>query len=121
MTARPAAPPPPPTTAATPRAVAPPAKPPTTRPPTTQPPPTQAPQPSTCGAPSNPYGYNFCGDGGYVTDQPGNICDYFDCIESFWRGRGYMVECGGGTYSMSGGIRGACSDHDGEDRPVYSG
>jgi hypothetical protein len=32
-----------------------------------------------------------------------------------------MVECNDGTYSMSGGIRGACSYHSGEERPVYSG
>jgi hypothetical protein len=32
-----------------------------------------------------------------------------------------MVECNDATYSMSGGISGACSHHGGEDRPVYSG
>ena len=32
-----------------------------------------------------------------------------------------MVECNDATYSMSGGISGACSSHGGEDRPVYSG
>lgn len=96
--------------------------------PTTQAPPpprpsTQAPppKPSTCGAPSNPYGYNFCGVGGFVTSPASGVCDYFDCIDNFWNGRGYMVECNDGTYSMSGGIRGACSYHGGEDRPVYSG
>lgn len=78
-------------------------------------------KPSTCGAPGNPYGYNFCGTGGYVTSPPSAICSYFNCIANFFNGRGYMVECNDGTYSMSGGIRGACSYHGGEDRPVYGG
>jgi hypothetical protein len=77
--------------------------------------------PSTCGAPSNPFGYNFCGNGAHVTSPPLNVCDYFNCINSFWNGNGYMVECNDGMYSMSGGLRGACSYHDGEERAVYSG
>ena len=43
------------------------------------------------------------------------------CIDNFWNGRGYMVECNDSTYSMSGGINDACSYHDGVQRPVYSG
>ena len=78
-------------------------------------------KPSTCGAPSNPYGYNFCGRGGYVTSPPAEICSYFNCIANFFNGHGYMVECNDGTYSMSGGIRGACSYHKGEDRAVDGG
>lgn len=107
-----------------------------TQPPTTAapPPPTQAapppPPPATsaapagpslCGAPSNPYGYNLCGDGSYITSPASGVCDYFDCIDNFWNGSGHMEECQDGTYSMSGGIRGACSDHGGEDQAVYSG
>jgi hypothetical protein len=76
---------------------------------------------SLCGAPPNPYGYNFCGNGGEVTRPPSDICTYFSCIDNFGNGKGYMVECNDGTYSMSGGIDGACSDHYGEDRTVYSG
>jgi hypothetical protein len=76
---------------------------------------------SLCGAPANPYGYNLCGNGNHVTSPPGDICTYFHCIDNFDNGHGYMVECGDGTYSMSGGISGACSEHDGEWRPVYSG
>lgn len=96
---------------------------PSTRAPAPPAPSTQAPppRPSTCGAPSNPYGYNFCGTGGFVSSPPGDICRYFNCISNFWNGHGYMVECNDGMYSMSGGIRGACSYHNGEDRPVYSG
>jgi hypothetical protein len=76
---------------------------------------------SLCGAPPNPYGYNFCGTGNEVTAPPSDICNYFNCINNFGNGQGYMVECNDGTYSMSGGIDGACSDHYGEDRTVYSG
>jgi len=48
-----------------------------------------------------------------------NVCDYFNCIDNFSNGKGYMVECNDGTYSMSGGRSGACSYHKGEERPVY--
>lgn len=47
-----------------------------------------------------------------------------DCsnrIENLWGGRGFMVECNDGSYSMSGGIRGACSHHGGTDRSVCGG
>jgi hypothetical protein len=109
--------PPPPTTTQARATQAPRSQAPTTEAATTQ----AAPQASTCGAPQNPYGYNFCGTGGYVTSPAGDVCSYFNCIGNFWNGHGYMVECNDGTYSMSGGIRGACSYHHGEDRPVYSG
>jgi hypothetical protein len=81
------------------------------------------PPPATCGAPSNPFGFNFCGKGGpiYSGDLPGNVCGYFACIPNFSNGHGYMVECNDATYSMSGGIQGACSHHSGEWREVYSG
>lgn len=109
----------------------------TSAPPTTAPAPapeTQAPAPapapaqtttaatqSLCGAPANPFGYNFCGRGGYIYSPDGSVCSYFHCIANFHNGTGYMVECHDGTYSMSGGKRGACSYHGGELRPVYSG
>jgi hypothetical protein len=74
-----------------------------------------------CGAPANPYGYNFCGRGSYVVDPPADVCSYFDCIANFDNGHGHMEECRDHTYSMSGGRSGACSHHGGELRPVYSG
>jgi hypothetical protein len=74
-----------------------------------------------CGAPANPYGYNFCGRGGVITAPNPGVCSYFNCIASFWKGRGYMTECNDGTYSMSGGISGACSSHRGEAREVDAG
>jgi hypothetical protein len=104
--------------------------------PTHNPPPTHTPKPThsptpkpkpptgpLCGAPSNPWGFNFCGRGGaiYPANLPASVCDYFDCIPNFPNGIGYMVECKDGTYSMSGGRSGACSHHSGELREVYRG
>ena len=79
------------------------------------------PSTSTCGAPSNPFGYNFCGVGRYIYSPAPGVCSYFTCIDNFANGRGYMVECNDHTYSMSGGIEDACSDHGYVERPVYSG
>jgi hypothetical protein len=86
---------------------------------TTEPPATTHQAPSLCGAPANPYCYNFCG-GGLISSPASDVCSYFSCIDNFPNGKGYMVECRDGMYSMSGGRSGACSDHGGEDRPVYS-
>lgn len=91
--------------------------PPTIAPPTTAPPTTTPPTVDLCGAPANPFGYNFCG-GTPVTVPNASVCSYFPCIASFWSGSGYMAECNDGQYSMSGGIQGACSHHGGELRPV---
>ena len=83
-----------------------------------QPPPT--PGPNTCGAPANPWGYNFCG-GNLIYSPPSNFCAYFNCIPSFWKStNGYVDQCNDGTYSHSGGRQGACSTHRGELRPLYS-
>ena len=71
-----------------------------------------------CGAPPNPWGYNFCG-GTPVYGAPSSFCDYFDCIASFWvNTKGYVTECEDGTYSHSGGREGVCSYHGGELRPL---
>jgi hypothetical protein len=63
--------------------------------------------PSLCGAPANPYGYNFCGRGSLITNPASDVCVYFDCIPNFDNGTGYMVECHDAMYSMSGGRQGA--------------
>ncbi|HKD98409.1 MAG TPA: hypothetical protein VKB69_12580, partial [Micromonosporaceae bacterium] len=86
-------------------------------------PPTSKPKGPLCGAPSNPWGFNFCGRGHaiYSANLPGSVCAYFDCIPNFPNGVGYMIECNDSTYSMSGGRSGACSHHKGEWREVYSG
>ena len=76
---------------------------------------------NTCGAPQNPWGYNFCGRGGYITNPPSDFCSYFDCIDNFPNGKGYVVQCIDGRFSKSGGRQGACSYHGGEKRPLYSG
>jgi hypothetical protein len=79
-------------------------------------------KPSLCGAPPNPFGYNFCGRGGYIYNaNPAKVCSYFNCIANFGNSPGYMIECRDHTYSTAGGRRGACSDHGGVLRPVYSG
>jgi hypothetical protein len=84
------------------------------------PPPPPPPAPTTCGAPANPWGYNFCG-GNLIYSPPSNFCSYFNCIASFWKSTlGYVDECNDGTYSHSGGRQGACSYHNGEMRPLYS-
>jgi hypothetical protein len=71
-----------------------------------------------CGAPDNPWGFDFypCATRLiYVSETPPDFCDYFACIASFWQQtRGYVVECGDGMFSHSGGRRGVCSYHDGE-------
>ncbi len=91
------------------------------------PPPSQAPPPppvafNSCGAPSNPWHYNFCPSnaGKYIYNPDPDICSYFSCIPSFWKSTlGYVDECNDGTYSHSGGRQGACSYHGGEMRPLW--
>ena len=105
------------------------AQPPITEPLATQAPtlaPTRAPAPtahaaSLCGAPQNPWGYNFCGRGGYITNPPSNFCSYFNCIPNFPNGTGYVEQCQDGMFSKSGGHSGSCSHHGGNKQPLYSG
>ncbi len=75
--------------------------------------------PNLCGAPSNPYGYTFCG-GSRITKPAAAICDYLECIANFWNGNGYVVECKDFTFSKSGGIQGVCSHHSGYLRDLYA-
>jgi len=90
---------------------------PRTIPPTTRP----APPPNTCGAPANPFGYDFCLPASLIYSPPSSFCAYFNCIRSFSKStNGYVDECSDGTYSHSGGRQGACSYHGGELRPLYS-
>ena len=74
-----------------------------------------------CGAPANPYGYNFCGRGGYVLDPAANVCTYFNCAANFRSGKGHLEECQDGTYTMSGGRPASCVHHGGDLRAVYQG
>jgi hypothetical protein len=80
-----------------------------------------APPAVNCGAPSNPFGYTLCPGGQRIVSPAAGVCNYFNCIDNFPNGTGYMVECVDGTYSMSGGKEDACSYHGGVQQPVYSG
>jgi hypothetical protein len=96
----------------------------TTRPPAPRPPaPKPAPKPpsaTTCGAAANPWGFNHCGRGSFISDPPSAFCSYFDCIASFWENtNGYVMRCDDGMYSHSGGRRGSCSYHGGNDVALY--
>jgi hypothetical protein len=85
---------------------------------TAPPPPPAAPAFNYCGAPANPWHYNFCA-GNVITAVPSSFCSYFPCIPSFWKQvNGYAEECVDGKYSHSGGRQGACSYHAGEMRPL---
>jgi len=90
--------------------------------PTKAPAPTPVPtQPPATGLNGNPYGYNLTAPGNLIYSPPSDICNYFDCIASFWNNtNGYVDECVDGMYSHSGGVRGACSRHGGEAQPLYS-
>jgi hypothetical protein len=67
----------------------------------------------------NPWGYNFT-SGHYIYSAPSGFSDYFACIGNFWNGNGYVMECEDGMYSKSGGIRGSCSYHGGNWRPLLA-
>ncbi|HXA27982.1 MAG TPA: hypothetical protein VN193_04470 [Candidatus Angelobacter sp.] len=82
-------------------------------------PPPAPPPVDTCGAPSNPWGYNFCGTGSYIYSPPGGFCSYFSCIANFPNGHGYVMQCTDGMFSKSGGISGSCSYHGGNRQPLY--
>ncbi len=73
-----------------------------------------------CGAPPNPWGYNFCG-GNNIYSPPSTFCTYFVCIATFWTtANGYVVECNDAAYSHSGGQSGVCSHHGGMRQALYS-
>jgi hypothetical protein len=86
------------------------------------PPPPAPPAFNYCGAPANPWHYNFCG-GNLVYNPPNpTFCNYFVCIASFWTedipNDGYVMQCVDGTYSLSGGESGSCSHHGGNSRAL---
>jgi hypothetical protein len=84
--------------------------------PSPSPQPTQPPSPSPApycpnAVNNNPWCYSFT-PGVVITNPNAAFCDgqYFTCVSDFWTAnRGYVVECGNGKYSHSGGISGACS------------
>ena len=81
--------------------------------------PTAGPVVNLCGAPANPWNYNYCG-GSLITSPDADICMYFECISSFWNGTGYVVQCVDGAMSKSGGHSGVCSQHGGFRRNLYA-
>ncbi|MEV4094704.1 hypothetical protein [Streptosporangium saharense] len=85
--------------------------------------PAPAPEPGAgdtlCGAPANAYGFTFCATGARVTAPLTETCLVFSCIDNFSEGRGYLVMCKDGKVSMSGGLSGVCSYHDGWLKDVY--
>ena len=76
------------------------------------------------GVNGNPWGYDFNAIGGHLLYSPvPGFCagQYFQCVSDFWeRSNGYVVECHSGYYSHSGGVQGACSQHGGVWRALYS-
>lgn len=57
------------------------------------PPPTAISVIPPCGAPPNPWGFDFCPGGDYIYSPPAEFCSYFACIGNFWNGRGYVIQC----------------------------
>lgn len=82
-----------------------------------EPPPSLAPE--LCGAPENPYGYNYCG-GVLVHEAAPDVCRWFDCVPGFWAGRGYLTVCSDGRIGMVGGPTGRCPERAGRKDPVYA-
>ncbi|NES30767.1 hypothetical protein GCE86_30890 [Micromonospora terminaliae] len=72
-----------------------------------------------CGAPANPYGYDFCG-GSRIRKPDRGVCDWFDCVPGFWSGRGWLVQCRDGTVSLTGGRRDACAGNQGFRRTFWA-
>ncbi|MFI0791469.1 hypothetical protein ACH4OY_02010 [Micromonospora rubida] len=72
-----------------------------------------------CGAPVNPFGYDYCG-GSSIRKPDIRVCDYFDCGQDFWAGRGYLVQCRDGAFSLTGGRADVCATHDGLRRTVWT-
>ncbi|MFI2712119.1 hypothetical protein ACH495_18545 [Micromonospora sp. NPDC018662] len=79
------------------------------------------PQPAAerrCGAPVNPFGYDFCG-GDRIRKPAAGVCDWFECVPGFWSGRGWLVQCRDGTVSRTGGQRDVCVNHRGPRRTLW--
>lgn len=71
------------------------------------------------GVNNNPWGYDF-NPGSLIYNPNSGFCGYFSCVSTFWTATsGYVVECGNGEYSHSGGVRGACSRDGGVEATLY--
>ncbi|MGY0004044.1 hypothetical protein ACW0Q9_09095, partial [Micromonospora sp. I033] len=83
---------------------------------------TTSPRPAAerrCGAPANPYGYDFCG-GSRIRRPAADVCDVLDCVPGFWSGRGWLVQCRDGTVSLTGGQRDSCDGNQGYRRTFWT-
>jgi hypothetical protein len=77
--------------------------------------------PHVCGYPLNPWCFSVTSGGSVVYSPPATLCDYLNCISSFWSStNGYVIQCADGEFSHSGGVSGSCSSHGGNWRPLYS-
>ncbi|WFE33930.1 hypothetical protein [Micromonospora sp. WMMD975] len=72
-----------------------------------------------CGAPTNPFGYDYCG-GDRIRKPAAGVCEWFECVPGFWSGRGWLVQCRDGTISRTGGQPDVCAGHQGLRRTVWS-
>jgi hypothetical protein len=83
--------------------------------------PPHVPAPPTCGAPPNPFGYDFCPPASLIYKPDPNFCVYFNCVQTFWvNANGYVEECADNTYSHRGGHSDVCLHHGGVRRALYS-
>ena len=79
----------------------------------------QPPGERRCGAPANPFGYDFCG-GDRIRRPHRDVCEWFDCAPGFWSGRGWLVQCRDGSVSLTGGQRDSCARNDGFRRTFWT-
>ncbi len=95
--------------------------PPTATPVPPTPAPTQPPAPACSGTVVDGTCYSTDPSGGSVVYSPAaDFCSVFSCVSTFWsKANGYVVECGNGEYSHSGGVSGACSRDGGVAVTVY--
>ncbi|MGC4894670.1 hypothetical protein [Micromonospora sp. DT31] len=79
----------------------------------------QPPAERRCGAPTNPFGYDFCG-GQRIRRPAAGVCDWFECVPDFWSGQGWLVQCRDGAISRTGGQRDVCAGHQGWRRTMWT-
>jgi hypothetical protein len=64
--------------------------------------------PALCGSPLNPWCYSVTSVGSLIGDPPARLCDYLDCISSFWSStNGYVIPVEDWTLDAAGRMTGA--------------
>ena len=72
----------------------------------------------TCGAPANPWGYNFC-YGEWINNPNRAFCSVFPCVANFWKtAYGAVEQCNDGKYTDTPSP-GQCDGYGGGGRPLY--